>query len=118
MFGKSLDLGLKRDVTGAIVFFITHLIVAAGISTVLVHFMGLTGLVGGGTGGSFFAGGGLYDTIGTLFVLWLGGSVLSHRGLTSDIMSIVVVMIGLYLSYTTGIIMGLVPIALLTTMGK
>lgn len=116
MFGKSMDLGAKRDVVGAVVFFLANLVVVAGLSTVLVHFFGMTGIVT--ASGSFFDGGAVYTTIGTLFTLWLGGMVLTKRGMTNDIMSIIVVMIGVYLAYTQGIMLGLVPVALLTTMNK
>ncbi len=116
MFGNSLDLGAKRDFMSAFMFFVAHLMVLVGVSTVLVHFLGMVGVVEGG--GSFFAGGETYSLIGSLFVLWLGGSVLAKRGLTSDTMSIIIVMIGLYLAWTSGAILGLVPIALLTTISK
>lgn len=116
MFGNSLDLGAKRDMMGALMFFVAHLMVLVGVSTVLVHFLGMVGLVDGG--GSFFGGGETFTLISSLFVLWLGGSVLAKRGLTSDIMSIIIVMIGVYLAWTSGAILGLVPIALLTTIGK
>lgn len=116
MFGNSLDLGAKRDFMGAFMFFVAHLMVLVGVSTVLVHFLGMAGVVEGG--GSFFGGGETYTLISSLFVLWLGGSILAKRGQTSDMMSIIVVMIGVYLAWTSGAIIGLVPIALLTTMGK
>ena len=116
MFGNSLDLGVKRDMSGAFMFFVAHLMVLVGVSTVLVHFLGMAGLVEGG--GSFFGGGETFTLISSLFVLWLGGSILAKRGLTSDIMSIIIVMIGVYLAWTSGAILGLVPIALLTTIGK
>lgn len=116
MFGNSLDLGAKRDFMGAFMFFLAHLMVLVGVSTVLVHFLGMVGMVE--DKGSFFGGGETFTMIGSLFVLWLGGSVLAKRGLTSDIMSIIIVMIGVYLAWTTGAILGLVPIALLTTITK
>lgn len=116
MFGNSLDLGAKRDFMGALTFFVAHLMVLVGVSTVLVHFLGMVGVVEGG--GSFFGGGETFTLIGTLFVLWLGGSILSKRGATSDMMSIIVVMAGVYLAWTSGAILGLVPIALLTTLNN
>jgi hypothetical protein len=116
MFGKTLDFGAKRDLRGAFEFFVAHLVVIAGVSTVLVHFLGMVGAVHA-TGG-FFDGGEVYTMIGSLFVMWLGGMVLSKRGQTSDILSILVVAAGVYLAWTTGVMLGLVPVALLTTMGK
>ena len=117
MFGKTLDLAAKRDVMGAFGFFVAHLVILVGASSVLVHFLGMVGLVDGNVG-SFFEGGEVNTLIGSLFVLWLGGMVLAKRGLTSDLMSIIIVGAGLYLSWTSGAVLGLVPIALLTTISK
>jgi len=116
MFGNSLDLGAKRDFMGALMFFVAHLMVLVGVSTVLVHFLGMVGVVEGG--GSFFAGGETFKLIGTLFVLWLGGSILAKRGATNDMMSLIIVMIGVYLAWTSGAVLGLVPVALLTTINN
>ncbi len=116
MFGKSLDLGAKRDFMGAFMFFVAHLMILVGVATVAVHFLAMAGMVDGS--GSFFAGGETYTLISSLFVLWLGGSILAKRGMTNDMMSIIIVMIALYLAWTTSAILGLVPIALLTTINK
>lgn len=116
MFGKYMDYNAKNDMVGAFVFFIMHLIMVAGVSTVLVHFMGMAGM--GDGGGSFFGGGSTQTMIGTLFVMWLGGSILTARNATSDMMSVIVVMAGIYLAWTASVMLGLVPIALLTTIGK
>ena len=48
MFGKALDVGAKRDVMGAVTFYAAHVVVLAGISTVLVHVLGMLGVVEGG----------------------------------------------------------------------
>jgi hypothetical protein len=116
MFGKSLDLGVKRDAMGAAGFFFAHLVILVGLSSVLVHFLGVAGVVQ--AGGGFFEGSTVHTMIGSLFTLWLGGMILHKRGMTSDLMSIIVVMIGVYLAWDTSVILGLVPVALLTTMGK
>ena len=115
MFGN-VDVGAKRDVMGAVTFYVTQLIVLAGISTVLVHFLGMAGVVE--NAGGFFEGGETYTLIGTMFTLWLGGSILSKRGATNDLTSFVIVAAGVYLAWTSGIMMGMIPIALLTTLGK
>ena len=116
MFGKAMDLRAKRDLMGAFMFFIAHLVLLAGVSSVLVYGLGLLGMVEGV--GGFFEGGEVHTIIGSLFVLWLGGSILSKRGLTSDLISIITVGVGLYLAWTSSVMLGLVPIALLTTIGK
>lgn len=117
MFGKSLDLGAKRDLMGGVGFFVAHLVILVGFSSVLLHFLGMIGVVDG-TGGSFFEGGEMHTLIGTLFVLWLGGMTLTKRSLTGDLLSIIIVMAGVYLAWTSGAVLGLIPIALLTTINK
>ena len=116
MFGKSLDMGAKRDLMGGVNFYVAHLIVLVGFSSVLLHFLGMIGVVDGA--GSFFEGGEMHTLIGSVFVLWLGGTILAKRGLTSDLLSIIIVMAGLYLAWTSSVVLGLVPIALLTTINK
>jgi len=115
MFGSS-DVGAKRDVMGAVMFYVAQLIALAGLSTVLVHFLGMAGVVEGG--GNFFEGGHVYTLIGSIFALWLGGTILAKRGATNDIMSVLVVAAGVYLAWTSGVMLGLIPIALLTTMNS
>ena len=116
MFGNSLDVGAKRDFVGAFMFFLAHLMILVGVSTVAVHFLGMAGMVEGG--GNFFAGGETYTLISSLFVLWLGAMVCAKRGNSSDIMSIIIVLTGVYFAWTTSAILGLVPIALLTTINS
>lgn len=115
MFGNA-DVGAKRDVMGAVMFYVGQLCVLAGISTVLVHFLGMAGVVK--DAGDFFGGGHAYTLIGSIFTLYLGGSILSRRNATNDLTSFVIVAVGVYLSWTSGVMLGLIPIALLTTMGK
>ncbi|MCB9988793.1 MAG: hypothetical protein H6868_05575 [Rhodospirillales bacterium] len=116
MFGSTLEVGGKKDLMGAFLFYLTHLVLLVGLSTVLVHFLGMVGIVDGG--GSVFDGGHVHTVIGSLFVLYLGGTILHKKDLTSDMMSVIIVSAGIYLAWTTGVMLGLVPIALLTTMGK
>lgn len=116
MFGKAMELGGKRDLMGAVIFYLAHLVILVGFSSVMVHFMGMFGVIEGG--GAFFDGGEMHSLIGSLFVLWLGGMILSKRGATNDLTSFAIVGAGVYLAWTSGAILGLVPIALLTTIGK
>lgn len=115
MFGNS-DVGAKRDVLGAVMFYVTQLVLLAGLSTVLVHVLGMAGMADGS--GSFFEGGHLHTLIGSIFVLYTGGMILVKRGATSDILSVLVVAAGVYLAWDSSVLLGLVPVALLTTMGK
>ncbi len=115
MFGKILDVGHHRTTTEAVWFYLISLTLMVGVSTTLVHFLGMAGIVDVGTT-SFFGGGEIYTLIGTVMVLMISGLILSSRNLTSDIFSVLVVAVGVYLSYTTSVMIGLIPVALLTTI--
>lgn len=114
MFGKILDVGSVRSTTGAFWFYVLSLVLLVGLSTTLVHFLGMVGMVEGG--GHFFTGSHIHTLIGTVFVLGVSGLILSSRKLTSDIFAVLLVGIGVYLSYTTSVMLGLIPVALLTTL--
>jgi hypothetical protein len=117
MFGNS-DVGARRDVMGAFWFYVAQMIMIAGMSTVLVHFMGMAGVADAKSAGDFFSGGHVHTVIGTAFTLWLGGSILTKRGATNDITSFAIVAVGVYMAWTSGVMLGMIPIALLTTMGN
>lgn len=114
MFGKILDVGHHRTTWDAVVFYFLSLTLMVGISTTLVHFLGMAGVVDGS--GSFFGGGEIYTLIGTVLTLMVGGLILSGRNLTSDLFSVLVVGVGIYLAYTSSVMIGLIPVALLTTI--
>jgi hypothetical protein len=114
MFGKILDVTHHRTTTEAVWFYFLSLTLMVGISTTLVHFLGMAGVVE--STGSFFGGGEVYTLIGTVLVLMISGLILSGRNLTSDIFSVLVVAVGVYLAYTTSVMIGLIPVALLTTI--
>jgi hypothetical protein len=117
MFGNS-DVGAKRDVMGAVWFYVAQMVMIAGLSTVLVHFAGMAGVADAKTAGGFFDGGHVNQVVGAAFTLWLGGAILTKRGATNDMMSFSIVAVGVYLAWHSGVMLGLVPIALLTTMGN
>jgi hypothetical protein len=114
MFGKILDVTHHRSTTEAVWFYVIALTLMVGISTTLVHFLGMVGVVDGS--GSFFGGGEVFTMIGTVLVLMLSGLILTSRNLTSDIFSVLVVGVGVYLAYTSSVMIGLIPVALLTTL--
>ncbi len=116
MFGKILDVGTHRSTMDAVWFYILSLVLLVGISTTLVHFLGMAGVVDSTTG--FFSGGEIHTLIGSLFVLMVSGLILTSRKMTSDIFAVLVAGVGIYLAYTTSIMLGLIPVALLTTMKK
>jgi hypothetical protein len=116
MFGflKSLDISKTHSVTDAVWFYITGVIMMIGFTTVLGYILGQVGMVE--KVGSFFDGGKTYTLLGTGFVLLLSSLILTGRKLTSDLFSILLVGIAVYLSFTTSLVLGLVPVALLTTL--
>ena len=116
MIGKILDVGHVRSTTGAFWFYVLSLTLLVGISTTLVHFLGLAGIVDGG--GTFFGGSDIHTLIGSVFVLGVSGMILSHRKLTSDIFAVLLTVVGVYLAYTTDVMLGLIPVAILTTIKK
>lgn len=116
MFGllKSLDVTKTHSTTDAVWFYITGLILMVGVSTVLGHVLHLMGVVD--TLGSFFDGGHVYTLIGTGFVLMVSSLILTGRKMTGDLFSILLVGIAVYLSFTTSLMLGMLPVALLTTL--
>lgn len=116
MLDKILDVGHTRSTVGAFWFYVLSLTLLVGISTTLVHFLGLAGIVE--TTGSFFVGSEIYTLIGSLFVLMVSGLILTSRKMTSDIFAVLLVVVGVYLAYTTSVMIGLIPVALLTTIKK
>ncbi len=116
MFGflKSLDVTKTHTVTEAVWFYITGLIMMVGFTTVLGYVLGHFGVVD--KVGSFFDGGSTFTLLGTGFVLLLSSMIVTGRKLTGDLFSILLVGIAVYLSFTMSLILGLVPVALLTTM--
>jgi hypothetical protein len=116
MFGKILDVGHHRTTTEAVWFYFIALTLMVGVSTTLVHFLGLMGVIE--SSGTFFTGGEVYTLVGTVLTLMIGGLILTSRNLTSDIFSVLVVGVGVYLAYTSSVMIGLIPVALLTTLKK
>jgi hypothetical protein len=114
MFGRMIDTTSTRSTTDAITFYITSLVLLVGFSTVLVHMLSLLNVVSGV--GSFFDGGSIHTLIGTGFVLVVSSLILTGRKLTSDLFSILLVGVAVYLSYTTNVMLGMIPVALLTTL--
>ncbi len=115
MFGflKSLDISKSHSVSDAVWFYVTGVILMVGFTTVLGYVLGTMGIVD--KVGSFFDGGHTYTLLGTGFVLLVSSLILTGRKLTSDLFSILLVGIAVYLSYTTSLMLGMVPVALLTT---
>lgn len=116
MIEKILDVGHVRSTVGAFWFYLLSLTLLVGISTTVVHVLGMVGVVSGS--GSFFGGSSIYTMIGSVFTLFVSGLILSHRKMTSDIFAVLLTVVAVYLSYKTDVMLGLIPVAILTTLKK
>ncbi len=114
MFGKMLDVNSTRTTTEAVWFYVTSLVLLVGFSTVLGYVLTITGV--STDVGTFFEGSHIHTLIGTAFILVLSSLILTGRKLTGDMFSILLVVMGVYLAYTTNVMLGMVPVALLTTL--
>ena len=112
MFGNMLDVKSVRSTTGAFWFYVMSVIVLFGS----IHVLDVTGILA--AIGSVFTGHDIHTLIGTAFVMVISGLIVSGRNLTSDLYAIVLTLLGVYLSYTTDVMLGLIPVALLTTVKK
>ena len=117
MFNHITNLAQTRSITGAIGFFLFHVILLVGLSTFLGHYLVSLGVIDGSVG-SFFDGGSIHTMIGAGWTLILSSMVLSGKKLTNDIMSVMIALIGVYLAYTVNVMLGMVVVAYLTTLGK
>jgi hypothetical protein len=117
MFAHLTNLNVVRSVQDSIGFFIFHTILLVGISTFLVHYLPALGVISGDVG-SFFEGGPVHTLIGTGWVMILSSMILSGKKLTNDMMSVIIALVGIYLSYTVDVMLGMVVVAYLTTLKK
>ena len=117
MFSNVTNFSHVCSITGAVGFYLFFTVLLVGLSTFIGHYMGEIGLLQG-TVTSFFEGGGVHTMIGTGWVLFLSGMILSHKGLTNDMMSVILTVVGIYLAYTTNVLLGMIVVAYLTTLDK
>jgi hypothetical protein len=117
MFTHITNLAHSRSITQAFGFYLFYTILLVGLSTFLGHYLVALGIIDG-TVGTFFEGGEIHTLIGTGWVMILSSMVLSGKKLTSDLMSVIIAMVGIYLAYTVNVMLGMVVVAYLTTLGK
>ena len=117
MFKHITNLAHTNSITGAMGFFLFHVVLLVGLSTVLGHYLVSLGIIDG-TVGSFFEGGEIHTLIGAGWTLVLSSMVLTGKKMTNDIMSVVIALVGVYLAYTVNVMLGMVVVAYLTTLGK
>lgn len=115
MLHKITDITKTHDIMGSIWFFVGMSIIVLGLTTLTGHVLSAVG-VGGDVIGGIFGGVGISTIIGTLFVLFSGGSIVHHKKLSGDTLSVIVLLTGVYLSYTTSVFLGLLLVSYLTTV--
>lgn len=116
MFTHITNLAHARTTVQALGFFLFYTVLLVGLSTFLGHYMGVLGMVDG-TVGNFFDGGHWHTLIGTGWTLFISSMILRGKKLSNDVMAIVIALVGVYLSYTVDVILGMVVVSYLTTMG-
>jgi hypothetical protein len=117
MFNHVTNLAQTRSHIEAVGFFLFYTVLLVGLSTFLGHYLVTLGVVDG-TVGSFFDGGSIHTLIGAGWTLIISSMILSSKKLTSDIMAVVIALIGVYLAYTVNVMLGMVVVSYLTTLGK
>lgn len=117
MFKHITNLAHTRSITDAVGFFLFYVVLLMGLTTFLGHYLPTLGIISG-TVGSFFEGGSVVTLIGTGWTLILSSMILSSKKLTGDLMSVIIAMVGVYLSYTVDVLLGMVVVSYLTTLGK
>jgi hypothetical protein len=117
MFNHVTNLAQTRSHIEAVGFFLFYTVLLVGLSTFLGHYLVTLGVVDG-TVGSFFDGGSIHTLIGAGWTLIISSMILSSKKLTSDIMAVVIALVGVYLAYTVNVMLGMVVVSYLTTLGK
>ena len=117
MFGHITNLAQTRSLTGAFGFYLFYTVLLVGLSTFLGHYLHTFGVIDGTVGG-FFDGGSIHTLIGSGWVLLVSSMILSGKKLTGDLMAVIISVVGVYLSYTVDVLLGMVVVSYLTTLGK
>lgn len=117
MFNHVTNLAQTRSHIEAVGFFLFYTVLLVGLSTFLGHYLVTLGVIDG-TVGSFFEGGTIHTLIGAGWTLVISSMILSSKKLTSDIMAVVIALVGVYLAYTVNVMLGMVVVSYLTTLGK
>lgn len=115
MFGKITDLTMVRSLSESVVFYVGMSIFLVGLTTLTGSVLGTIG-VGSTVIGGIFGGVALSTIIGTLFVLGLSGSIISHKRLSGDLLTVLLTVLAVYLSFTTSVFLGLLLVAYMTTL--
>src|SRR5262245_50880141 len=109
MFNNITNLAHSRSITGAFGFYLFYTVLLVGLSTFLGHYLVSLNIIDGEVGG-FFEGGHIHTLIGTGWVMILASMILSGKKLTSDLMSVIIALVGIYLAYTVNVMLGMVVV--------
>lgn len=115
MFGKYTDIVGTKNFLDAIGFYLFFTIFFVGLSSVLVHILGVVGIVEGI--GGMLSGISISTLVGSAWVLFLSSMIVNKKGL-KDLLSIVLLVLGTYLAYDMGVIVGMIPVTILTMLKK
>lgn len=118
MFGHLTDFSHSRSNGEALGFFIFFTVLLVGLSTVLgsvLHTLGLN-LIDGSVTSTIMTGVTINTMIGTLFVMIVSSLILVQKKLTGDLLSIILTVVGVYVSYEIGILLGMLVVSYLTTL--
>lgn len=118
MFGHLTDFSHSRTHGEAVGFFLFHTILLVGLSAVLGSVLTTLGLnlVDTGITSNIITGVSVNTMIGSLFVLLVSSLILVGKKLTGDLLSIILTIVGVYLSYEVGVLLGMVVVSYLTTI--
>lgn len=117
MFTNITNFAQTRSVTEAFGFFLFYTVLLVGLSTFLGHYMATFG-IWEADAGSFFEGSSTHTMIGAGWVMAMSAAILQSRKMTSDLMSVLIAAVGVYLAYTVDVLAGMVVVSYLTTVGK
>jgi hypothetical protein len=118
MFGHLTDFSHSRTNGEALGFFVFFTVLLVGMSTVLGSVLGTLGLnlIDGTVTSTIMTGVDVNTMIGTLFVLILSSLILVGKKLTGDLLSIILTIVGVYVSYEIGVLLGMLVVSYLTTI--
>jgi len=116
MFTHITNLAQSRTIVQALGFFLFYTVLLVGLSTFLGHYMSVLGMIDTTVGG-FFDGGTWHTMIGTGWTLFISSMILRSKKLSNDVMSVIIALVGVYMSYTVDVVLGMVVVSYLTTIG-
>jgi hypothetical protein len=117
MFVNLTDFGFRRTRKQAIGFYIVYLVVSMVLSSVVSYFV-LNNQVFYSEEEAFTAGVEVGSRVAIVVVLVLAALVLNGKKLITNPKSIVIGFIGVGLAFVGGGLLGLIPVAYLTTQEK